>query len=209
MEAEYFALQGRRVRLEPLQREHVDGLVAAAAVDPSLYRWSLVPQGKDAVTRYVETAMAWRDAGTAFPFAIVRLADGSVIGSTRFWNIERWSWPLGHPEHGRSGPDVCEIGYTWLTASAVRTAVNTESKLLMLTHAFDVWQMCGVNLHTDARNQQSRAAMERMGARLDGVLRAHRMASDFTPRDSARYSIIAAEWPEVKAGLERLRDKYD
>ena len=209
MEAEYFALQGRRVRLEPLQREHIDEVVTAAAVDPSLYRWSLVPQGKDAVTRYVETAMAWRDAGTAFPFAIVRSADGSVIGSTRFWNIERWSWPLGHPEHGRSGPDVCEIGYTWLTASAVRTAVNTESKLLMLTHAFDVWQMCGVNLHTDARNQQSRAAMERMGARLDGVLRAHRMASDFTPRDSARYSIIAAEWPEVKAGLERLRDKYD
>ncbi len=209
MEAEYFALQGRRVRLEPLQREHVDGLVAAAAVDPSLYRWSLVPQGKDAVTRYVETAMAWRDAGTAFPFAIVRLADGSVIGSTRFWNIERWSWPLGHPEHGRSVPDVCEIGYTWLTASAVRTAVNTESKLLMLTHAFDVWQMCGVNLHTDARNQQSRAAMERIGAQLDGVLRAHRMASDFTPRDSARYSIIAAEWPEVKTRLERLRDKYD
>jgi len=203
--AEYFALQGRRVRLEPLQR----ALVAAAAVDPSLYQWSLVPQGKDAVTRYVDTAIAWRDAGTAFPFAIVRPADGSVIGSTRFWNIERWSWPVGHPQHGRSGPDVCEIGYTWLTASAVRTAVNTEAKLLMLTHAFDAWQMCGVNLHTDARNQQSRVAMERMGAQLDGVLRAHRMASDYTPRDSARYSIIAAEWPDVKARLERLRDKYD
>jgi RimJ/RimL family protein N-acetyltransferase len=209
MESEYFALQGRRVRLEPLQREHVDGLVAAAAADPSLYRWSLVPQGKDAVTRYVDTAMAWRDAGTAFPFAIVRLEDGALIGSTRFWNIERWSWPSSHSQHGRSEPDVCEIGYTWLTAPAVRTAVNTEAKLLMLTHAFEVWQMCGVNLHTDARNQQSRAAMERMGAKLDGVLRAHRMASDYTPRDSARYSIIAAEWPDVKARLERLRDKYD
>jgi len=202
-------LQGQRVRLEPLQREHIDALVDASAADPSLYKWSLVPQGKDAVTRYVETAIAWRDAGTAFPFAIVRLEDDTVVGSTRFWNIERWSWPVGHPQHGRSGPDVCEIGYTWLTASAVRTAVNTEAKLLMLTHAFEQWKMCGINLHTDARNQQSRTAMERMGAKLDGVLRAHRMASDFTPRDSARYSIIAAEWPDVKARLERLRDKYD
>ena len=209
MESEHFALHGRRVRLEPLELGHVDELVAAAAVDPSMYQWSLVPQGADAVTRYVNTAIAWRDAGTAVPFAIVRADDGLVIGSTRFWAMERWAWPVGHPEHGRSAPDVCEIGYTWLTAPAVRTAVNTEAKLLMLTHAFEVWRMWGVCLHTDARNERSRAAMERMGARLDGVLRAHRMASDFTPRDSARYSIVAAEWPDVKARLERLRDKYD
>jgi|SRR5665213_1883910 len=209
MGLEHFALHGRRVRLEPLERGHVDGLVAAAAADPSIYQWSLVPQGKDAVTRYVDTAMAWRDAGTAVPFAIVRADDGSVIGSTRFWGMERWAWPVGHPEHGRSGPDVCEIGYTWLTRPAVRTAANTEAKLLMLAHAFDVWRVCGVCLHTDVRNERSRAAMERMGARLDGVLRAHRMASDFTPRDSARYSIVAAEWPDVKERLERLRNKYD
>jgi N-acetyltransferase len=208
MESEHFALHGRRIRLEPLERGHVDGLMAAAAVDPSIYLWSLVPQGKEAVTRYVDTAIAWRDAGTAFPFAILRADDGAVIGSTRFWAMERWAWPEGHPEHGRSGPDVCEIGYTWLTAPAIRTAVNTEAKLLMLTHAFEVWRMWCVCLHTDARNERSRAAMERMGARLDGVLRAHRMASDFTPRDSARYSIIAAEWPDVKERLERLRDKY-
>jgi len=209
MESEHFALQGRHVRLEPLEHRHVDGLVAAAAVDPSIYRWSLVPQGSDAMTRYVDTAISWREAGTAAPFAIVRADDGAVIGSTRFWAMDRWGWPEGHPEQGRSGPDTCEIGYTWLTRPAIRTGVNTEAKLLMLTHAFEVWRVFGVCLHTDARNEQSRAAMERMGARLDGILRAHRLASDFRPRDSARYSIVAAEWPNVKQRLLWLRDKYD
>ena len=126
-------LSGRFVRLEPLDRGHLDGLVAAAAVDPSLYRWSLVPQGKDQTARYIETALAGRDAGTVLPFATIRIADGAVIGSTRFFDIERWAWPQGHPRHGRSDPDVCEIGYTWLTHSAIRTAANTEAKLLMLT----------------------------------------------------------------------------
>jgi len=209
MESEHFALQGRHVRLEPLEHRHVEGLTAAAAVDPSIYRWSLVPQGNDAVTRYVDTAIAWREAGTAVPFAIVRADDGSVIGATRFWAMERWGWPEGHPQHGRNGPDTCEIGYTWLTRPAIRTGVNTEAKLLMLTHAFEVWRVFGVCLHTDARNEQSRAAMERMGAQLDGILRAHRLASDFGPRDSARYSIVAAEWPSVKQRLLSLRDKYD
>lgn len=161
------------------------------------------------MTRYVDTAISWREAGTAAPFAIVRADDGAVIGSTRFWAMDRWGWPEGHPEQGRSGPDTCEIGYTWLTRPAIRTGVNTEAKLLMLTHAFEVWRVFGVCLHTDARNEQSRAAMERMGARLDGILRAHRLASDFRPRDSARYSIVAAEWPNVKQRLLWLRDKYD
>ncbi len=107
----------------------------------------------------------------------------------------------GHPRHGREHPDVCEIGYTWLTASAIRTAANTEAKLLMLTHAFEVWGMLRVCLHTDARNKRSQAAIERIGGKFEGVLRAHRMAADFTPRDSYRYSIVAAEWPEVKLRL--------
>ena len=88
-----------------------------------------------------------------------------------------------HPRHGRANPDVCEIGYTWLTRSAIRTAANTEAKLLMLTHAFETWQVLRVCLHTDARNQRSRAAIERIGAKFEGILRAHRMAADFTPRD--------------------------
>ena len=198
-------LRGTHVRLEALNARHSDGLVAAAAADPALYRWSLIPQGKDEVATYINTALAWRDAGTALPFAIVRLADDMVIGCTRFWNIERWAWPPGYPSHGRATPDACEIGYTWLTRSAIRTAANTEAKLLMLTHAFEEWRVVRVCFHADARNDRSRAAIERLGAQFEGILRAHRLAADFTPRDSARYSILAAEWPTVKLRLtERL-----
>ena len=202
MEAEVFALSGSQVRLEPLDRAHVEGLAAAAAGDPALYQWSPVPQGKAAATNYVETALTWRDAGSAAPFAIVRANDGAVIGSTRFWNLERWAWPAGHARHGRQFPDACEIGYTWLTRSAIRTAANTETKLLMLTYAFETWEVLRVCFHTDARNRRSRAALERIGGKFEGTLRAHRMAADYIARDSMRFSIVAAEWAEVK---DRLR----
>ena len=201
MSVENPALQGQHVHLEPLEFRHVDGLVAAAGNDAELYRWSPVPQDKAAAAKYVETAMAWRDAGTAMPFAILRAADGVVIGSSRFWNIERWAWPQGHPSHGRETPDACEIGYTWYARSAIRTAANTESKLLMLTHAFETWKVLRVCFHTDSRNQRSRAALERIGGKYEGILRAHRMAADFIPRDSVRYSIVAVEWPGVKEKL--------
>src|SRR5689334_9324979 len=121
MRAEVPTLHSRHIRLEPLAHSHVDGLVAAAAADPSRYAWSPVPQGKAEATKYVETALAWKEAGTAVPFAIVRVEDDLVIGSTRFWNLEYWAWPPGHPSHGRTTPDACEIGYTWLTHSAIRT----------------------------------------------------------------------------------------
>jgi N-acetyltransferase len=204
VETEDVVLRGRYVRLEPLDLRHVDGLVAASAGEPSLYQWSPVPQGKVAATNYVETALAWRGAGTAVPFAIIRVGDGVVIGSTRFFDMERWSWPLGHPRHGRQVPDACEIGYTWLAYSAIRTAANTEAKLLMLTDAFEVWEMLRVCLHTDARNQRSRAAIERIGGKFEGILRSHRMAADYIARDSARYSIVAAEWPDAKRRLGDL-----
>lgn len=200
-------LSGKYVRLEPLDQRHLDGLVAAAAADPSLYQWSVVPQGKEATARYIETAVAGRDAGTALPFATVRIADGAVIGSTRFFDIVRWAWPEGHPRYGRTDPDVCEIGYTWLTLQAIRTAANTEAKFLMLAHAFEVGRVLRVCLHTDVRNRRSRAAMERMGGQFEGILRVHRMAADITPRDSARYSIVAADWPDVKARLAQLLDR--
>ena len=129
-------LTGRHVRLEPLDHRHVDGLVAASATDPSLYQWSPIPQGRAEATTYVNTAQAWRDAGTAVPFAIVRVDDRVVIGSTRFFNLERSLWPQGHPRYGCI-LDACEVGYTWFTRSAIRTAANTEAKLLMLTHAFE------------------------------------------------------------------------
>ncbi len=199
-------LEGSRIRLEPLKLSHADGLVEASSGDPALYQWSAVPVGRDAVLRYIETAVSWREAGTAVPFATVRISDGAVLGSTRFFDMERWAWPVGHVRHGRPNPDVCEIGYTWLTPSAIRTVANTEAKLLMLTHAFEVWQVLRVCLHTDARNSRSQAAIARIGGKFEGVLRAHRMAADITPRDSYRYSIVAAEWPEVKLRLSnRLR----
>jgi len=207
MTSESFTLQGKHVRLEPLEHRHVDGLVAAAGDDASLYQWSPVPQGEAEATSYVDTALAWRDAASAVPFAIVRNEDGVILGSTRFWNLERWAWPQGHPSHGRGVPDACEIGYTWLTRSAIRTAANTEAKLLMLRHAFEVWQVLRVCFHTDARNQRSRAALARIGGQFEGILRAHRMAADYIPRDSVRYSIVAAEWPEVKERLLQFVDR--
>lgn len=181
--------------------------LAAAAANPSLYQWSPVPQGEVDVTSYVDTALTWRDAGSAVPFRIIRVNDGVVTGSTRFWNLERWAWPQGHLRHGLHLPDVCEIGYTWLTDSAIRTAANSEAKLLMLTHAFETWQVLRVCFHTDARNNSSRAALERIGGKLEGILRAHRIAADHIARDSVRYSIVAAEWPDVKRRLSHLLDQ--
>jgi N-acetyltransferase len=195
-------LEGRHVRLEPLSTDHVAGLTAAAARDPALYVWSYIPQGRADMTQYVESALAARAGGTALPLATLRRADGTVIGSSRYFDVERWAWPAGHPEARQERPDGCEIGYTWLAADAVRTAANTEAKLLMLTHAFEGWGIKRVCFHTDARNERSRAALLRIGAQFEGVLRAHRLASDLIPRDSARYSILATEWPAVR---ERLR----
>lgn len=196
-------LQGKHIRLEPLEVRHTSGLAAASAADPELYRWSPVPQGEAAVAKYIETALAWKNAGTALPFAIVDANSNVVLGSTRFFDLERWAWPAGHALHGRTTPDAGEIGYTWLTRSAIRSPVNTEAKFLMLTHAFETWKMLRVCLHTDVRNQRSRAAIERIGGTFEGILRSHRMSADFMPRDSARYSIVADEWPEVKKKLSK------
>jgi N-acetyltransferase len=210
MKNESPVLHGKHVRLEPLEHRHVDGLVAASAGGPLLYQWSSVPRNQTEATRYVETALRSRDAGTALAFATIRAHDDAVIGSTRFFDLDRWAWPEGHARHGRATPDGCEIGYTWLAPSAVRTAANTEAKLLMLIYAFDVWQVLRVCFHSDARNQRSRAALERIGARFEGILRAHRMAVDGIARDSARYSIIAAEWPALEERLEeRLVQRLD
>jgi RimJ/RimL family protein N-acetyltransferase len=208
MSTRLFSLRGRHVWLEPLTLDHVPGLLAAASAHPALYAMTVVPQNRENMTAYVRTALAWREAGTAFPFVVLRAGTGEIIGSTRFYQLEHWPWPEGHRLHGRATPDACEIGYTWYAPSAVRTAVNTEAKKLLLTHAFEQWQVLRVCLHTDVRNERSRRAMERIGAKLEGILRAHKIASDLTVRDSARYSITAAEWPAVKSHLEALEQRY-
>jgi RimJ/RimL family protein N-acetyltransferase len=197
-------LRGRHVRLEPLQPRHVARLVAASAGDPELYRMSKVPVGEAEVSQYVQAACAAREAGTAAPFAVVGIADEAVIGSTRLFDLEWWAWPSGHPRYRHDGPDTCEIGYTWLTRSAIRTGANTEMKRLMLTFAFQVWEVQSVCFHTDARNERSRRALARIGARFEGILRAHRLATDDKPRDSARFSVTAADWPSVRAHLGDL-----
>ena len=199
-------LTGTHVRLEPLALSHLDGLLAAANADPSLYNMTVVPQTADDMTTYIDTALDWRAKGISLPFATIRVHDGMILGSTRFYDIENFPWPAGHPQHGRVTPDVCEIGYTWLARPAIRTGANTEAKLLMLTHAFESWNVHRVCLHTDARNTRSREAIGRLGAKFEGILRAHKMASDFTIRDSARFSITADEWPEVKQRLRAFLD---
>ncbi|HEY3927596.1 MAG TPA: GNAT family protein [Candidatus Koribacter sp.] len=201
-------LDGRHVRLEPLQLSHAEALVAASAGAGDLYTWSPVPTTREAAVKYIDTAIALRNAGKAVPFAVIRKSDNLLVGSTRFFDLENFAWPAGHTLHGRATPDVCEIGYTWYSPSAIRTVINTEAKLLMLGHAFEQWHLLRVVLHTDARNERSRAAIARIGGKFDGILRAHRMAADFTPRDSARFSIIAAEWPNVKAELQKKMDAH-
>ena len=202
MTVEAEVLIGTEIRLEPLAHRHAEALAAAARIAPSLYRWSVVPETPAEATRYIETALAWRDAGTAEPYVTIRNSDSTVLGSTRFFNLERWPWPPGHPRHGRAAPDAVEIGYTWLAGSAIRTGANSEAKLLLLTRAFEAWGVFRVCFHADARNERSRAALERLGATFEGILRAHRLAADLTPRDSARYAILAADWPIVRARLE-------
>ncbi len=207
MKLELPVLTGKQIRLEPLELRHAEALAAAASGDAALYQWTTVPQGVAGARAYIEGALAGRDAGTVVPFATVRVCDGVVLGSTRFWEIGFWDWPKGNARFGRNTPDVCEIGHTWLTAGAIRTAANTEAKFLMLSYAFEMWDVLRVCLHTDARNLRSRAAIERIGGKLEGVLRAHRLAADCTPRDSSRYSIIASEWPEAKQNLVRRLGK--
>ncbi|MDQ3107682.1 MAG: GNAT family N-acetyltransferase [Actinomycetota bacterium] len=197
------ALTGDVVRLEPLELRHLDGLTAAAAEERRTYHWTFVPDGRDAMAAYVELALQGRADDLFTPFATVRLDDERVVGSTRFLT-ERWDWSGSDPTRQRANtPDVVEIGWTWLAASAQRTAVNTEAKLLMLTHAFETWRVHRVCLRTDRRNERSRSAIERLGARLDGVIRAERPGSDGSVRDTAHYSITADEWPAVRAELSR------
>ncbi len=198
-------LEGRVVRLEPLGLAHVEPLLRAAQVDRSTFGLTNVPATLEAMHTLVADAMALQARGEGLPFATVDRVRGVVVGSTRFATFERWRWPPGvaPAEPLPLGPDAVEIGWTWLSQPAQRTAINPEAKLLMLTHAFEAWRVRKVVLKTDRRNARSRAAIERIGAKFDGVLRAHMPAYDGGVRDSAFFSIVASEWSGAKAALQQ------
>jgi len=196
-------LEGRFVRLEPLSAEHAPALLAAASGPRATYGLTLVPGSLAEATAYIDTALGEQSTRRSLPFATVDRSIGRVVGSTRFLNIEFWTWPPGNAcQRGVERPDVVEIGATWLAADAQRTPINTEAKLLMLAHAFDRWRVHRVSLMTDARNERSRNAIMRLGARFDGVLRAARPASDGTIRHTAAFSILDSEWPTIRAKLQ-------
>lgn len=194
-------LEGDIVRLEPLSPAHVDALVTAGA-DPAVFRWTQLPgmrwsfeQGcREAPTRelmagYVEQAQGWQRAGTALPFATVSKALDRAVGSTRFANID-------------VANKRAEIGWTWLASDWQRSGANTEAKYLMLRHAFERMGCIRVEFKTDRRNDKSRAALQRIGAVQEGILRQHMVLPDGTYRDSVYFSVLDNEWPRVKAELE-------
>ena len=182
-------LTGRHVRLAPLCADHADALRAAAA-DGALWtlRFTSVPgPGAGEAEAYIAAALAQRDAGTALPFAVFDAA-GDLVGSTRDYDIDR-------------GVPRLKIGYTWYAARVQRTALNTEAKLLLLGHAFDTLGCESVTLETSHENLRSQAAILRLGAQRDGILRAHMRHRDGTLRDTHVFSILRSEWPAVAASL--------
>lgn len=187
-------LRGRLVTLEPLDAEHEEGLALAAA-DGEVWRlWYTSVPKPEGVAAEIERRLELQRKGTMIPFATRRNDTGALIGMTTFANIDA------------DTPRV-EIGYTWNAASAHGTGTNPESKLLLLRHAFDVWGCAAVELCTDFNNHQSRAAIARLGARQDGVLRAHRRRGDYL-RDTVVFSITQPEWPGVRMGLEHRVSRH-
>jgi RimJ/RimL family protein N-acetyltransferase len=182
-------LTGTTVELQPLRQDHAQALLEAAA-DGELWNLKLtVVPGRDTIASYLATALDGRAAGTVMPFVIVLRKSGAIVGSTRFWKIDRANRKL-------------EIGHTWLSESVQRSAVNTEAKYLLLCHAFDTLQCVRVQFTTDELNEKSRAAILRIGAQQEGVVRHERIMPDGRKRNSVRFSIIDDEWPRVKAMLE-------
>lgn len=184
-------LEGRHVRLEPLGWEHLDGLIATGT-DPSLYEWTVDTLGSpEAMTGAVRQALAAEERGEELPFATVEAATGRVVGTTRFLGISR--------PHRRAEIGGTRIGRPWQ-----RTPINTEAKLLMLQHAFEVWEANRIEFKTDARNLRSRAALTRIGAMEEGTLRQHMVNHDGHVRDSVYFGIIRPDWPGVRDHLLAL-----
>jgi RimJ/RimL family protein N-acetyltransferase len=182
-------LTGETVELRPLQAHDASALLHAAA-DGELWNMTLtVVPGPDTVERYIATALAGREAQTVMPFVIVMRGTGRVVGSTRFWKVDRANRKM-------------EIGHTWLAASVQRSGVNTEAKYLLLSHAFEDMNAVRVQFTTDELNEKSRAAILRIGAKQEGIVRNERIMPDGRVRNSVRFSIIDSEWAAVKAMLQ-------
>ncbi len=182
-------LEGNHVRLEPLTLDH-EAVLNDAAADGDLWNTDVTIIPEPAGMRaYIQFALDGLKQGTQLPFVIARLPDNKVVGTTRFYEI-------------RANDRAAAIGYTWLSKSVQRTPINTESKLLLLKHAFEYWQCNRVELITDVRNEQSRAAILRLGAKQEGILRNHLILPSGRIRDSVVFSIIDSEWPEIKTHLE-------
>jgi RimJ/RimL family protein N-acetyltransferase len=184
-------LTGRTVQLEPLTLDHVEAL-AAVGLDPILWRWNPTPVATiDAMRAYVIAAIEAQKQGLALPFAIVERATGQIVGSTRYGNVD-------------VGNRRVEIGWTWVATSHQRTTVNTEAKLLLMTHAFETLGAIRVELKTDALNERSRNAIRRLGALEEGTLRRHIITASGRVRDTVYYSVLDSEWPAIRARLTSL-----
>jgi len=182
-------LEGRHVRLEPLTPGHAAGL-AEIGLDEDLWRW--IPTSvrtAEEMSAYVQTALKEQADGSALPFALIAKTSGRVVGSTRYGNIERVHHRL-------------EIGWTWVARAWQRTPINTEAKYLLLRHAFETLGCMRVELKTDSLNERSRAAIQRIGAREEGIFRNHMITSTGRVRHTVYYSIVDSEWPQVKSRLE-------
>jgi RimJ/RimL family protein N-acetyltransferase len=193
MLVEPMILEGKFVKLEPMQLEHVDAL-AEVGLEESLWKW--IPtqcKTREDMENYVRLALSDQERGIALPFVTIEQASGTVIGSTRFGNID-------------VANKRAEIGWTWINPKWQRTVVNTEAKFLMLSHAFETWKCIRVELKTDALNEKSRNAILRIGAKEEGIFRKHMITSTGRYRDTVYFSVLDTEWPTVKQRLlERLR----
>ena len=185
---EAVTLRGRHATLEPLAREHEDALRRAAA-DGELWRlWYTSVPSPEKTTAYIDTALGMRENLGAMPFVVRASATGEIVGCTRYFHVDAQNRRL-------------EIGYTWYAKSVQRTAINTECKLLLLTHAFETLKCIAVEFRTHWFNHASREAIARLGAKQDGVLRNHQISPDGSYRDTVVFSIIDNEWPAVKRHL--------
>ena len=192
---EPIVLAGRLARLEPLDPRHLPDLQAATADGALSALWYTSVPTVDGMQAEIDRRLGLQAAGSMLPFAVVRQSDGKAVGMTTYMNID-------------AANDRLEIGSTWISAAAQGTGINAECKLMLLTHAFETLGCIAVEFRTHFMNRQSRAAIERVGARLDGILRSHMRLPNGTIRDTAVYSVIASEWPSVRANLENRLSRH-